>query len=709
MPVFDGQAVDQAVTNPAFLDAQVDDTAFGIIGLSNTAPASGAPIGNTQGLLNHLESTTGCTETSDGTTYSSQTRITNGQNHEVALGELDSAFDGTTGHKHSGSMGDGPPLPGTAITGNPLKGSFVQGVDLSAVTGTSYDVSSYLTGFPVSSGPTVEGIVVTGGFNRVVLQQATGAFTGDPYLDAFGNVVYGRVTNTGGPSGTWTLSFYSLIGGTETVYNFISASDIRWFFQQLFNPLVDAPVYSEIAIIPSDNATADVITATTSLQGKVMLASAAATNVGTSSSAGTANATVANADHVHRGVASFAKTAGTLRYGAISLTPGTGINITDNTDGSYTIDSTGASGVSSIAANGGSPETGAISLNDGPGISITDTGGGNFTIASSSVNNALLNGAFDLWTRYGSTTVNIGDGNTIYAADRWAVKCSLGPSGVISNSRIAGSVDGSKYASQVQISTAPTSSPNNGTEYYQILENFDSMKFYNKSASFSVQLKALGNVTQVGIAFVYNTTEVLGTPTVIGTETLVTVSTGAFAMGSILNQAIGTAQTTSGVIGIRIRITAVSSGNTYDLNNGYIVEQAMLNVGSTVGTFKRQFDSIADEIEGCQRFYEKSYDYGTNQGAVGATPGQIEIYQPLTTGILYWFTFYQVTKRVTPTPTIYSPQTGAAGFIFNGSTLSDVAVSTVGVTGQKGFSQINATINTDQVAQWQYSADAEIY
>lgn len=710
MPVFNGQAVDEAVTNPAFLDAQVDDTAFGIITLANGAPASGPTIVNIQGLMNHLETTTGATETTDGTSYSSQTRITNGDDHETALGDLDSAFNGVTGHTHDGTDGHGPALTASSITGNPLHGYFVQAVDLTAVTGSNYDVSAYLSGYPVSAGPTSEGIVVTSTFNRTVLQQATGTNEGDPYVDGSGNVVYGRVTNSGGPSGTWTLDFFSLIGGTETAYSFASPSDIRWYFQQLFNPLSDAPVYSEIAIIPSDNATADVIPATTSLQGKVMLASAAAADVGTAGSAGTANATVANADHVHRGVSSFKKTAGTTRYGGLAFTPGTGINITDNADGSYTWDATGTSGVSDIAANGGSPETGSISLNDGNGVAVRDTGSGNFEFDNKNQCNSLLNGAFDLWQRYGaSPSDTVANTVTKYIADRWAIKNSLGPSGVITGSQVAGGVDGSKYGLSVQITTAPTSSPNNGTETYQTLENFDSLKYYNKSASWGLWLKALGNVTQVGLQFVYNTTEALATTT-IGSEVLVAVTTGAFSLGSVLNQAIGTAQTLAGVVGVRIRITAVSSGNTYDVTNGYILEQAMWNPGSQLGTFKRQFDTFLEELEGAQRFFEKSYDIGVAPGSATMV-GQWELYQPNTTGTLYQSTPYHVSKRVSVSPTIYSPNSGSVNNIYNLSAPADVSVSSVTVFGAYGFSQIvlGGSVGTNQVAQWQWINDAEIY
>jgi hypothetical protein len=162
-------------------------------------------------------------------------------------------------------------------------------------------VSAELAGKSDSSGPTDTGVVVTAPQNKVILRQASGANEDDSFIDGSGNVVYGRLTFS---TPTWTLSYYVDISGTETAYSF-SSSDVRWYYQELFNPMVNPPVYSEFASIPSDNATADVLTATTSIQGKTQLASAVAQSVGASNTAGTANATVANADHAHQGVHSI--------------------------------------------------------------------------------------------------------------------------------------------------------------------------------------------------------------------------------------------------------------------------------------------------------------------------------------------------------------------------------------------------------------------
>lgn len=318
MPVFDGQPVNAAVTNPAFLDAQVDDTAFGIITLANAVLASGPTINNIQAAINHLLTTTGATETTDGTTYTSNERITNGQNHVQAISALDTGFNGLTGHVHSGATGDAPPIPSTNVTGNPLLGYFQQSLNIFGVSGGSWDVTSFITDTTPSTGPTVEGIVVDPPYNKIFIRQASGPDTGDSFVDGSGNVVYGRITWASGPM--WTITFYVDISGTETPYSFPSSVDLVFYYQKLYNPIVDAPVYSTLAFIPSDNVTADVLVATTSIYGKVLLASSAAMSVGTSNSAGTANATVANADHAHQGVHAVSYDGSTYLYGDVQIT-----------------------------------------------------------------------------------------------------------------------------------------------------------------------------------------------------------------------------------------------------------------------------------------------------------------------------------------------------------------------------------------------------
>ena len=98
------------------------------------------------------------------------------------------------------------------------------------------------------------------------MQQGSGPNEGDSFVDGSGNVVFARLTFA---SLTWTLSYYVNISGTETAYSFGSAVDVRYFYQEIYNPLTGGPVYSEYASIPSDNATQDVIDASATQRGLI--------------------------------------------------------------------------------------------------------------------------------------------------------------------------------------------------------------------------------------------------------------------------------------------------------------------------------------------------------------------------------------------------------------------------------------------------------
>lgn len=300
--------------------------------------------------------------------------------------------------------------------------------------------------------------------------------------------------------------------------------------------------------------------------------------------------------------------------------------------------------------------------------------------SSTTQTNVLINGNFDYWVR--GTSVTVANTVSTYQADRWYVKNSLGTNGVITYSQVTGTSTGAKFGAKVQITTAPTAAQTNGTEFYQVVENFNTLLLLSQSISGSAQIKALGNVNQIGIAFVTATTEVKPT-TLLGTESLVSVNTSTFSLASVLNQAVSTTPTTSGVVGIRIRITGVSTGNTYDLNNGYVVEQGTLAIGSTAMTFNRNAPTIAEEQNSCQRYYEigkiwgSNYNNGTNDSFM---------FQP-----------WRTTKRVIPSVTLTN-------------VVSDINVGTPVLTYDPQGGEVNFTSVSAGTTRYykNYTADSEI-
>lgn len=335
MGVAPNSPVSSSNTNAAFLDANGDDVALGKLGLNNADPVSGSSVSNIQMEHNSMASFVGKSLNSaknDLPAWTNNDVGTSTDNLKTRTDEITQKFNTTTGHRHTGTSGDAPQITSFDISGVPLVGVFIAGSDKLAVTGSSLDVSAEFSAQTPSSSSAVKGVVVNAPYNKTFIRNSSD----DKIFDGLGNEVYGRLTES---SGTWTLSFYTLVSGTETAYVF-AATDIKWFYQKLFSRIVDAPVYSELVSVQSENATADILDASETVAGKVMLASSAATSVGASNAKGSSTR-AAKEDHAHQGVHSFFKTGDTAQYGDIELEPGSNVTIT-RTGSKFTFEVTGS-------------------------------------------------------------------------------------------------------------------------------------------------------------------------------------------------------------------------------------------------------------------------------------------------------------------------------------------------------------------------------
>lgn len=347
-------------------------------------------------------------------------------------------------------------------------------------------------------------------------------------------------------------------------------------------------------------------------------------------------------------------------------------------------------------------------------IMSSDNSGTAVRNVPSALYNFIINSAFDYWQRGTSTTATNVSGAThtlnttsqVYQPDQWFVSNTLGGgtvNGVITFSQVAAVTNGSGFGASVKITTAPTGTGlQNGAELYQVLSNKASLPLYGQTASFTVLVKALGNVNQIGCQFFYGTTEVKPT-NAIGAEATATVNTSTFSSCTISGQALGTSQTAAGVIGVRIRPTAVSSGNLYDLNNGYVVEQAMLNLGTVALPFMRQFQDPAAELRACQYFYEKSYELTTNPGTNTAN-GQAQITGMFNTATLLGNNGvgprFLVQKRTSPTITIYAPDGTSGSINYTRQGLAATKVTeTTGSPSTMGFSITSSAVTGNTAGQ----------
>lgn len=237
MGVLDGQAVSAAITNPAFINKNQNDTMGNILGFNRAL--SGTSIADIQQAVNNIYSATGVSESQSGTVYDAPpSTIDNGDPYQTALYKLAAKFDAVTGHTHDGTDGSGGPITSGDIMGVPLLGYIQRSSDLMAVTGGSTVVTTAMTGKTPSSNSTTLGVPVMSPNNQVRLLDPR---TGYEFIASTGGLVYGRITFS---AMVWTLTYYSILTGVETAYSFSTATDISWFYQELFNPLDTTSVYN---------------------------------------------------------------------------------------------------------------------------------------------------------------------------------------------------------------------------------------------------------------------------------------------------------------------------------------------------------------------------------------------------------------------------------------------------------------------------------
>lgn len=312
--------------------------------------------------------------------------------------------------------------------------------------------------------------------------------------------------------------------------------------------------------------------------------------------------------------------------------------------------------------------------------------------------NLILNGGFDYWQRTTAVSVVYNATSTfVYCPDRWAGRNMIGTGYTLGLSRQTASLTGSGYAFQASI-LGVGSGGSGGAEVFHLLDTTETLSLFGKSASFAAHIAPIGNVNQVSLQFYGSTSATNAAQNLVAIGSPVAVNVTTYGqICQILNQAIPSSG--YNYIGVRIWVSGVSTGNLYDVGNGFQIEQAVLNQGAFPAPFSRAFSSEALEIAALFRFYERSDLATGNPGVVwngGTSSGQ---------AVTAWAPF-KTLKRMIP---------GASGA--DAST-----VTSVSGTGTWGTTSVVASYPAGLVVQVSsspttstdygvsaFTADAEIY
>lgn len=401
MGVLDGQPVNQAITNPAFINKNVDDVMPNQLGFDRAL--SGPSISDIQQAVNNIYDATGVSESTSGTDYNAPAgTIINGDNYQTALYQLAAKFDAATGHVHTGSAGDAPPVSAGIIANVPLLAYFSKIESVTGVTGSSTNVTSFLGGVSPSNAPSVTGVVVNSPNNYVLLQSAaTGTLT-DNFVDTSGNLVYGRLTYS---SPNYTLSYYSLVSGTETAYSFSTSTHLQFFYQLLYNPLQTNPTYNPELYLDSRQTRTVAVTGNSGLFGNILFVPGTGAQLSQSGQ----NITISATGHVD----SIAVTGNAGITGNVVLVAGTGAQLGQSGQ-NITISATG--NVTSIAASGNAGVTGAVVLVAGTGVQLSEAGQ-NITISATGALGGGGGGSLQ-WVEGSNSPTPIQEyGNWVYTFD----------------------------------------------------------------------------------------------------------------------------------------------------------------------------------------------------------------------------------------------------------------------------------------------------
>jgi hypothetical protein len=145
-------------------------------------------------------------------------------------------------------------------------------------------------------------------------------------------------------------------------------------------------------------------------------------------------------------------------------------------------------------------------------------------------------------------------------------------------------------------------------------------------------------------------------------------------------------------------------------NATFDITGVQLEVGSVATPFEHR--SFGDELVRCQRYYEKSYDYGTAPGTSTSTGLCSVNATTVTNGYRYYSVEFAVEKRGTPVITTYAQNgtlteaTNAAGTNL-GANSAEAALACTKNFAVRNNRGSNITVTTNCVA-FHYQADAEL-
>lgn len=327
--------------------------------------------------------------------------------------------------------------------------------------------------------------------------------------------------------------------------------------------------------------------------------------------------------------------------------------------------------------------------------------------ANIGMRNKLINGAMRFWQR--GKSFNLTSDGIVRAADRWAGQMDDFATGTVAFTRVSvahtawdlsGEVPKARWALKVDNSGGHTAS--GGSNDFGVLQKIEDVRTSagkKVTASFKVRAnKATTIKCDVGQNFGTG-----GSPSAtVWLSQNDTVNTAwkkvsfTFDLADLSGKTLGSNNDDSVVFYI---YSTDTSGVWFE------VTEVQFEEGRIATVWEDRPEQA--ELALCQRYYEKSYDTDVDPGTVDDA-GAIYGHEPGTSPLHNCQQRFMVPKRVSPTITWYSPNTGASGKIYDETGAADRTVSGTAGTGEQSTGRPGATgMSTDPAYRAHFTADAE--
>ncbi len=310
--------------------------------------------------------------------------------------------------------------------------------------------------------------------------------------------------------------------------------------------------------------------------------------------------------------------------------------------------------------------------------------------------NYVINGNFDFWQR--GTSFNLV--TQTYTADRFVG--TFGTGGV-TISRSTDVPSGSKSIYSMQLVGAANAASN--PRIFQRCESIFTRDLVGKQVTFFAKVKVTdATAAPITLSFYTpNTQDTWSFVTQTGTDVIITPTQNQWV--NIIHTITVPAEASRGFAFQLMRQTNSSIVTTTLFHEIMLLEGAYTSMPTD---YIRAGRDYVEELQLCQRYYEKSYDINTTPGTPTTDAGSIFFRAALTATQTFGSVIFTSKKRSAPTITVYSVVTGASGVIRNVVAGADVAATTFSI-GQTAFTVAsNASVTDQHAITFQYAADSEL-